>query len=259
MNFIPSLASSSEISGVVELIPGIDSWYKDIGAWGFTLMKSAPVSFLHVVTTLISLTLVFFLISRTFHKFKPTPDAKLTARTFFELILDAIMNLLIEQLGSKEKAKKYLPLIAALAIFILFNNVFALIPGFGPPTDNLNTNVGMALIVFFVSNIAGIREHGFFNYMAQFFGPVRKWYALPLMILMFPIEIIGQLARPLSLSIRLMGNMFGDHATVAVLATLFAIALPAVMMFLGVVVVLIQTIVFCILSVVYISMAVSHH
>lgn len=255
----PAIASADHVNGLVELIPGISHWFEAFGSWGYSFLKSVPVSFIHVVTTLLSLLIVFFLISRSFHRFKPTPDAKLTPRTFFELVLDAILNLLTEQLGNKEKAKKYLPLIASLALFILFNNIFALIPGFTPPTDNLNTNVGMALIVFFVSNIAGIMEHGFVHYFAQFLGPIRKWYALPLMILMFPIEIIGQLARPLSLSIRLMGNMFGDHATVAVLLTLFAIALPAVMMFLGVLVVVIQTVVFCILSVVYISMAVSHH
>ena len=77
------------------------------------------------------------------------------------------------------------------------------------------------------------------------------------MILMFPIEIIGQLVRPVTLSIRLMGNMYGDHAVVGVLMTLVAAGVPAVMMCLGALVVVIQTVVFCILSVVYISMAIA--
>ena len=157
----------------------------------------------------------------------------------------------------KQKARRYLPLVFAIAVFIFFNNACALLPGLAPATDNLNTNVGMALIIFFVSNIAGIREKGFVHYFAEFLGPVRKWYGLPLMILMFPIEIIGQLVRPVTLSIRLMGNMYGDHAVVGVLMTLVAAGVPAVMMCLGALVVVIQTVVFCILSVVYISMAIA--
>ena len=168
------------------------------------------------------------------------------------MVIEMVHNLLLEQLHDKEKARKYLPLIFGLAIFILFNNVCALIPGLGPATDNLNTNVGMALIVFFVSTIAGIREKGLWHVLKEMWGPIPV-----LGPLMFPIELISQLVRPITLSIRLMGNMYGDHAVVAVLTTLVAACVPAIMMCLGALVVVIQTAVFCILSVVYISQAVS--
>lgn len=254
-----NLASAEGPEGLVDFIPGISEWYKAFSNLGPTwLMGNDSFSFTHVVTTILSMGLVAFLAMKAWKKFKPEPDAKLTCRTFFEMIFDLVMGLLVGQMGEK-KAKKYFPLIATLAVFILFSNIFALIPGFSPATDNLNTNIGLAFIVFFVSQIAGIREHGFVNYFKEFLGPIRTLKGLPLMILMFPIEIIGQIVRPFTLSIRLMGNMFGDHATVAVLMTLCALFIPAIMMCLGCLVVVIQTMVFCILSTVYISMAVAPH
>lgn len=250
-------AESHEISSLIDLIPGIHEWYTQFGAYGYTWLNGAPVSFIHVVLTLLSMAVVALLIAKSWNKFKPSPDAKLTPRTLFEMVIELLHNLLVDQLHDKTKARRYLPLILALAVFIFANNVCALIPGLAPATDNLNTNIGMALLVFFVSNIAGIREKGFIHYFAEFLGPIRKWYALPLMILMFPIELIGQIVRPITLTIRLMGNMYGDHAVVAVLAMLCAPVVPAVMMCLGALVVVIQTAVFCILSVVYVSMAIS--
>ena len=223
-----ALAEAHEIHNLMDLIPGIHEWWQEFGALGKTWLNGDNVSFVHVMLTLVSMAAVVVLVMMSWKKFRPAPDARLTPRTLFELIIDMIHGLLIEQLHDKDKARKYLPLIFALAVFI-----------------------------FFVSNIAGIREKGFAHYFAEFLGPIRKWYGLPLMILMFPIEIIGQLVRPVTLTIRLMGNMYGDHAVVAVLMTLCAAAVPAVMMCLGALVVVIQTAVFCILSVVYISMAIS--
>lgn len=251
------MAEAEEIGSLMDLIPTIHDWYKEFGWLGKTLINNDNVSFIHVMMTLLSVFVVVVLGFKSWNRFYPRPDEKLTPRTFFELIIEIIHNLLIEQLHDKDKARKYLPLVFALAIFIFFNNVCALIPGLAPATDNLNTNVGMALIVFFVSNIAGIKEKGFFNYFRTFFGPIQSWKGLPLMILMFPIELIGQLVRPVTLSIRLMGNMYGDHAVVAVLMTMCAACIPAVMMLLGALVVVIQTAVFCILTVVYISMAIA--
>jgi F-type H+-transporting ATPase subunit a len=247
------LAEGHEISSLVDFIPGIHDWWMQFGdSMGRTWLNGTPVSFVHVVLTLLSMLAVVVLVLKSWNKFKPTPDEKLTPRTFFEMVIEMVHNLLIEQLHDKEEARKYLPLIFALAIFILFNNIFALIPGIGPATDNLNTNVGMALIVFFVSTIAGIRKKGLFHVLKEMWGPI-----FVLGPLMLPIELIRQLVRPVTLSIRLMGNMYGDHAVVAVLTTLVAAGIPAVMMCLGALVVVIQTAVFCILSVVYISQAVS--
>ena len=107
----------------------------------------------------------------------------------------------------------------------------------------------MAIVVFMVTHIYGVREHGFVAYFAHFCGPVRNIFALPLMLLMFVIEIVSHLARPLSLAVRLMGNMVADHKVLGIF-------LPV--MVLGLLVAVVQTLVFCLLSIVYIALAVEH-
>ena len=246
------LAEGHEIHSLIDLIPGIHEFWQQFGSLGHTWLKGNEVSFIHVALSLLSVVVIGILIAASWKKFKPTPDAKLTPRTFFELIIDALYSLMTEQLHSKERARTYLPLVLGLAVFIFFNNAFALIPGLAPATDNLNTNVGMALIVFFVSTIAGIHAKGIGKVLKEMCGP------MPILApLMFPIELLSQLARPVSLTLRLMGNMYGDHSVVAVFTILVAAGLPSVMMCLGTLVVVIQTAVFCILTVVYISMAVT--
>ena len=253
-----SLALAHEsIHSLIDLIPGVETLYEQFGWLGNTFIFGTHITLIHVITSLIATVCIVILGLASWKKFKPTPDAKLTPRTIFELAIDALLGLLEGQIHDKEKARKYLPLILGLAVFLFVNNLFALIPGFSPATDNLNTNVGMALIVFVVSVVAGIRAKGFGHYLAEFCGPIRSIKGLPLMILMFPIELIGQIVRPITLTIRLMGNMFGDHAIVAILLALCAPFVPAVMMTLGVLVVFIQTVVFCMLSVVYISMSIA--
>ena len=121
------------------------------------------------------------------------------------------------------------------------------------PTDTLKTNVGIALLVFFLTHYYGIKEHGFINYFKHFMGP-SIWLAP----LVFPIEIISHLARPMSLSIRLMGNMMADHKVVMSFFALVPILVPLPFMLLGLLICLIQALVFCTLAMVYIGMAIEH-
>lgn len=185
------------------------------------------------------------------------PDEKFTVRNFFEVIFDATLGLMSDMMG-KENAKKFFPLIGALAVFILISNLLGLIPGFLPPTQNLNTNLACALVVFVVYNVAGLREHGL-GYLKHFLGPI--WLIAPLMLV---IELIGHAFRPISLAVRLTGNMTGDHAVLGVFGDMAAglmgvpFLLPVPFLFLGLLVSIIQTLVFCLLSSIYISLAVSH-
>ncbi|QDG50825.1 F0F1 ATP synthase subunit A [Persicimonas caeni] len=185
------------------------------------------------------------------------PDGKLTVRNFFEVIFDATLGLMTEMMG-KENAKKFFPLIGALAVFILLSNLLGLIPGFLPPTQNLNTNLACSAVVFVVYNVAGLREHGM-GYLKHFLGPI--WFIAPLMLV---IELIGHAFRPISLAVRLTGNMTGDHMVLGVFGDLAAglvqvpALLPVPFLFLGLLVSIIQTLVFCLLSSIYISLAVSH-
>jgi F-type H+-transporting ATPase subunit a len=180
------------------------------------------------------------------------PPPKFNLRHFFEIFMDAVYSIVSGAMPEKA-ARKFFPLIAALATFIFFSNVLALIPGMPVPTTTLKTNLALSLIVFVTTHIYGIKEHGFKAYFAHFFGPV--WWLAPLI---FPIELISHLVRPVSLAVRLMGNMIGDHKTVFSFFVLVPVLVPVPFLFLGLLVCVIQTLVFCLLSTVYISMAIAH-
>lgn len=179
------------------------------------------------------------------------PSPRLSLRNIFELFSEVILNFLEDIIG--HRAREFLPLIGTLGFFILFSNLLGLVPGFLPPTDNLNTTVACALVVFMATHYYGIRAHGL-KYIRHFLGPI-LWLAP----LMFFIEIISHLARVLSLSMRLFGNITADHMilTMTLAAPSFLVFfLPPLSMFLGVFVSVVQTFIFILLSMVYISFAI---
>src|SRR5262249_55464444 len=119
-------------------------------------------------------------------------------------------------------------------------------------TTTLKTNVALAGLVFLSTHFFGVREHGL-AYFKHFLGPI--WWLSPLML---PIELVSHLARPASLSLRLLGNMAADHKVVFTFFTLFPILLPIPFLFLGLLVAIVQTFVFCALTIIYISLATAH-
>lgn len=228
---------------------------------GLSVVNKAPAEMLYVLGFALVAVLILALVMIARRNMVDTkaalvPDGTLTARTFFEAMTEAVLNLM-ESIMDRKAALYFLPLVGTCAFIIFFSNFIGLVPGFYPPTSNLSTTLAMALIIFLTTHIYGIKEHGI-RYFAHFLGPIRKWYALPLMLLMVCIEIISHLARPLSLSIRLMGNMFADHMVVGTFVALVPIVVPIPIMLLGVIVCIVQTLVFCILSTVYIGMAIAH-
>ena len=179
------------------------------------------------------------------------PSGRLTLRNFFELFTEMILQFLDDIIG--HRGREFLPLIGTLGFFILFSNLLGLVPGFLPPTDNLNTTVACALVVFFATHYYGVKAHGF-KYLKHFLGPV-LWLA-PLFVI---IEVISHLARVLSLSMRLFGNIMADHMLLSLTLltpSLLVLFLPPLAMFMGVFVSLIQTFIFMLLSMVYISLAI---
>ncbi len=175
------------------------------------------------------------------------PDKRLTALNFMELLVEASVMLVEENMGKVGRTLLYF--LGPLIIFILFNNLSGLVPGFEPSTSNLNTTLAMALTVFFLYQIYGFKAHGI-KYLKQFMGPI-LWLA-PLMT---PIEIIGHLARPMTLSLRLFGNMMGDHILLGIVLLLIPLLVPLPVMFLGIFVSIVQTLVFVLLAVAYFSQA----
>ena len=139
-----------------------------------------------------------------------------------------------------------------LFLFILVSNLTGLVPGFVPSTESINTNLAMGLMVYVIYNLAGIKEHGW-AYVKQFLGPV--WWLAPLF---FCIEFISHLARPMSLSLRLYGNIFGDHLVLSVFTGLTWLVLPAFLLFFGLLVAVLQSFVFTLLTGIYLSLALSH-
>jgi len=188
------------------------------------------------------------------------PDDKLSLRTFLELFVGAVYGMMEPMMG-KRATKFFLPLIGTCAFLIFFSNVLGLVPGMAPPTDNLNTTFACGAIIFFATHVFGVKEHGL-AYFKHFAGPI--WWMAPLML---PIELISHFVRPVTLGIRLMANMTADHLVLGIFLGLFAgmlggfgllIPVPVVMYGLGCIVVIVQTLVFCLLSTVYISMAIAH-
>src|SRR3990172_4519325 len=159
-------------------------------------------------------------------------------QNFVESIIEALLNLCEENIGH-HWAKALFPLVATLALFIAVCNFMGLIPGFSSPTSNVNTNAAMAIPIFLATHIYGIRVHGF-GYLKHFVGPIRSIFALPLMVLMFVIEFIGHLVRPVTLSVRLFGNMVAKHYLLAVLGLLAPWVVPTSILLLGVLVSVIQ-------------------
>ncbi len=181
------------------------------------------------------------------------PDEKLSLRNIFEILtIDFLFDLFANMMGSREKAKKYLPLLGTSFIFILFSNLLGLIPGFLPPTGNFNTPVACALVIFVMYNYYGFKEHGL-SYLKQFAGPLI--YIAPLM---FIIELVSHLVRPVSLSLRLFWNMTGDHLVLGIFTNLTHLLIPALFIALGLFVSVLQAFIFTVLSAIYISLSVSH-
>lgn len=168
-----------------------------------------------------------------------------------EIIVSALEEFTIDITG--EEGRWLFPLLATVFLYIFTCNIIGLIPGFYPPTASLNTTLSCALVVVIFTHVIGIKYHGV-KYIKHFLGPV--WWMVPLI---FPIELIGHLARILSLSFRLMGNMMGHELVAGILfalAGLFFAPLP--IMALGIFVALVQAFVFYLLSVMYFTGAIEH-
>jgi len=178
------------------------------------------------------------------------PKGTFSLRFVLEGILGFVLGIAKDNCGVQYRS--YFGFLAALFLFILTCNVTGLIPGFPPPTVSMDTNLSMGLIVFLVYNYAGVKEHGG-SYIKHFAGPV-----ILIAPLFFCIELVSHASRPLSLSLRLVGNIYGDHTLLGIFTGLSYIIFPAVLMFFGLLVAVVQSFVFTLLSGIYISMAISH-
>ena len=172
-------------------------------------------------------------------------------QNLFEVIISGIEEFMVENTG--EEGRWLFPLAATVFIYVFVGNMAGLIPGFFPPTASINTTLSCALVVVVFTHVIGIKYHGV-KYIKHFLGPV--WWRSPLI---FVIEIIGHLARILSLTFRLFGNMMGHEIVLAILFALAGASLaPLPIMALGIFVAFVQAFVFFLLSVIYFTGAMEH-
>lgn len=172
--------------------------------------------------------------------------------TLAELVVDFWRSMMGGNLEKKD-VKTFLPLIAGMFVYIFASNVLGLLPGFLPPTENAHHNWAMSLCVFLLFVGVGMFRDPI-NFIKHMAGPV-----LLLAPLIFVIELVGIIARPVTLTVRLTGNMFGDHTVLTTMAELVPIGVPVPFMALGLLVSFIQAFVFSLLTVIYLSLSVPHH
>jgi len=196
------------------------------------------------------------------------PAAELGARNIAELLVGMVVSQSDAIIG--RQGRKFVPYFGTFFLFILFGNLVGLLPGFSPPTSNLNTTVALALISFVGYNVIGIKEMGV-GYLKHFVGPMTglpaqsflgKLALVPLLLLsvvfFFVLEFASHLFRPVSLALRLFGNMMGDHIVIEVFMDLTKLVVPVIFYTLGTLVSVIQAAVFMLLSMIYVSVAISH-
>jgi F-type H+-transporting ATPase subunit a len=149
--------------------------------------------------------------------------------------------------------ERFQAFVTCILLFVVCNNLSGLIPGVDTPTAQPVVPLGIATLAFLYYNFHGIRANGVLGYLKQFAGPV--WWLIPLM---FPVEIISHLARIMSLTIRLYANMLASDLLTLICFSMFPAAAPTIFLGMHFLVSLVQAYVFMLLTIIYLSMAVSH-
>lgn len=206
--------------------------------------------FYSLLCGVIFLTLGFFA-RMALKKEKPyIPEGKFNIKAFFELFVEHICRLSDSVVG--HEGRPMVPLFCFFFLFVWLQNLLGLIPGFLPPSQNINTTIALGVLSFIAYNFYGFKEHGL-NYLKQFLGPVL--FLTPLFVF---IEVLSHVFRSVSLGFRLFGNMMGDHIVISIFLDMAPFVIPVIFYFLGFFVCTLQAFVFTILSMVYVSLAISH-
>ena len=195
------------------------------------------------------------------------PAAELGARNIAELLVQLIVSQSDAIIG--KAGRKYVPFYGTFFFFILLSNLMGLLPGFAPPTGNLNTTLGLAIVSFIGYNVIGVREQGL-SYFKHFIGPMTglpgesvfaRLAFVPVLLIsvlfFFILELFSHGFRPVSLSLRLFGNMMGDHEVIGAFIGLTKLVVPVAFYLMGTLVSVIQAFVFTLLSMIYVALAMS--
>ena len=236
-------------------IPAVDhnTLLEGLGVHGHTYV------YLHTWLACIVLVVLAFLARRQLEAVKAKgdltkwyADENFSLRNIFELVVEGI-RFFMDALLDRADTRAFLPLIGSFFLYIFTCNIMGIFPGLLPPTDYVNTNVGMAIVSFLVFLYVGLSRDAI-GYIKHLWGPV-----FLLGFLLFPIELISLVVRPTALVLRLTGNMFGDHLVFAIMSELVPVFVPVVFLGLATLVSTIQAFVFSLLSVIYIYLSLPHH
>lgn len=178
------------------------------------------------------------------------PASRFSIRGIFEVITEAFYGLADQTIG--HDGPKYVPLAASIFTFVLINNLIGLLPGMTPATDNINTSFAIGIFSFVYYNYIGVKYEGL-NYFKHFLGPI--WW---LAWLILPIELISHAFRPLTLGLRLAGNITADHTVLSVFHQLAPYGVPVPFYAMGLIVSILQAFIFALLTLVYVMLAKSH-
>ncbi len=171
-------------------------------------------------------------------------------QNFLEALYKFFQGLVDDMIG--REGRKFIPALGSIGLFIAVSNLMGLFPELESPTAKLNTTAGCALFIFVYYHYQGVRKHGGWGYIKTFMGPV--WW---LAWLFLPIEIVSHISRPLSLSMRLFGNIFGEDLVIIIIASLVPYVAPIPVMAFAVFTSLLQAFIFVMLSTVYLAGAMS--
>jgi len=188
------------------------------------------------------------------------PDEGVSLRNVFEVVIEYLAGLAEMTMGPEYR--RWFPIVGTIFFFVLLSNLLGLVPFFAGATSDVNTTTAWAIISFLVYNWVGIQRHGA-KYIYQFMGPSimnlelggRHYHVRLLAPVFLVLEPVLHLARILTLSVRLLANMFADHAVVSVWISLVPIAIPAIFLGLGTLVAVLQAFVFSLLTMIYIGQA----
>jgi F-type H+-transporting ATPase subunit a len=189
-----------------------------------------------VVSTWV-LMILLIVVAVLIRKFKPNAA---------EWLIEIIRSIISQVMPENENLNPYLPFLGTLAIFLLFANIFSIFPAMVSPTANLNTTFALSIVVFFAVHVFGIMKKGFWNYFKNFSNP----------IFIFPFEIISQVSRTLSLTLRLFGNIISTDLIVAIVFVLIPYLVPLPFAALGMLTGVLQAYIFTILASLYVASAI---
>jgi F-type H+-transporting ATPase subunit a len=225
--------------------PGENKTFQEYHDAGFLPIPTHVVMFLFVVLVAV--------VVLTILRGKLSVESPNKRQQTFEVGVETIRGLLKDLVGVE--GMKHFPVVATFGLLILLSNLTGLLPDMVAPTANFNVTLALAVTSFLYYNYVGIRENGLLGYIKHFGGPVPS---IAIMLILFPIEIISNLARILSLSMRLFGNIYGEEQVSGVISSLMQWVVPVLLMPLALLTFVLQTFIFIVLSMVYLGEVSGH-